>query len=111
MNVKPPRRRLALVAKQPAKQAELARRLVARQPLLERGERVHSVGLRRIGFDRAGGNQRLILCTERGGVSRQHGPLSASSEQKLQALNGAGAMQMKMRVRGNAGYCPHGLST
>ena len=79
MNVKPARRRLALVAEQPAEQAELLRRLVARKPLLERGECLGGFRLRRIGLDRAGGNQRLILCVERGGVGRQHGPLSASS--------------------------------
>src|SRR6476646_9748204 len=87
MNVKPARRRLALVAEQPSQQTELARRLVARQPLFKRGERFGGLCLRRIGLDRAGGNQRLILCVERGGVGRQHGPLSASSVRKLQAVN------------------------
>jgi hypothetical protein len=87
MNVKPARRRLILVGEQPAEQALLAQRLVAGKPLFERGKRLGGIGLRRIGLDRAGGNQRLILRAERGGVGRQHGPLSASSEQKLQAVN------------------------
>src|SRR4051812_2123071 len=84
MHVKPARRRVALVAEQPSQQAELLRRLVTRQPFLERGERLGSLGLRRISLDRPGGDEGLVLVRERG---RRQGPLTASSEGKLQAVN------------------------
>src|SRR3954451_11330728 len=104
MNVKPARRRLVLVGKQPAEQALLAQWLVARQPLLKRGKRLGGVGLRGIGLDRAGGNQRLILCVERGGVGRQHGPLSASSVRKLQAVNWCWGYASSARHPREGGY-------
>jgi hypothetical protein len=87
MHVETIRRHIALVAEQAAEQAELLRRLVAGQPLLESGERLGRLRLRRIGLDRAGGNQSLIMGVERGGLVRKHGPLSASARRKLQAVN------------------------
>jgi hypothetical protein len=83
VNVKPARRRLALVAKQPSQQAQLARRLVARQPFLEGCERLGGVGLRGIGLDRAGGDEGLVLNMERGRRGGQHGPLYGLRRAKI----------------------------
>ena len=86
VNVKPARR-LAVVGKQPAEQALLAGRLVAGKPLFQRRKRLGGARLRRVGLDRAGGDEGLVMDMERGGRGRQHGPLSASSVRKLQAVN------------------------
>ena len=75
MDIQPARRRLRLVGKQPAKQPLLLDRLVARQPLVEISQRPDGLGLRRIGLDRAGGDQRLIMRAERIGRGGQHGSI------------------------------------
>src|SRR3954453_3249747 len=65
-------RRLILVGKQPAEQTLFARRLVTRKPLLQRAQRLDGARLRRIGLDRAGGDEDLIMGWEWGG--RGHAP-------------------------------------
>src|SRR5438552_11694070 len=87
MNVEAWWRRLVLVRKQPAKQALLAYRHVVRKPLLEVRECLGGLRLRGVGLDRGGGNEALIMGAERGGWGRQHGPLTASTRRKLQAMN------------------------
>src|SRR5229473_2841684 len=79
MNVEAAWRRLILVRKQPAKQALLAHRHVARKPLLKGRECLDGLRLRGVGLDRAGGNEALIMGAERGGWGREHGPLTAST--------------------------------
>src|SRR5258707_8429435 len=87
MNVEAAWRRLVLVGKQPAKQALLAHRRVAREPLLEVREHLGGRRLRGVGLDRAGGDEALIMGAERGGRGRQHGPFTPSTQRKLQAMN------------------------
>src|ERR1700690_2178591 len=74
VNVEAARGRVVLVGKQPAEQSLLARRLVARKPLLDAGKGFRNLFLRGVGLDRAGGNEGLIMGAERGGGERQHGP-------------------------------------
>src|SRR5882724_6677451 len=85
VNIKAARRRLVLVREQPAKQALLAQGLVARKLLLEAREGFGGLGLRGVGFNRAGGDEGLIMGAERGGWCVQHGPLTALGQRKLQA--------------------------
>ena len=66
MDVEAARRRLVLVGEQAAEQALLAQRLVAREPLLERGKGLGGARLRGVGLDRAGGDEGLIMGAERG---------------------------------------------
>src|SRR5260370_1865972 len=87
MNVEASGWRLVLVGKQPAKQALLAHRLVARKPLLKRRKCLGGLSLCGVGLDIAGGHQALIMGEERGGWRRQHGPLSAPARRKLQVAN------------------------
>src|SRR6266436_2882192 len=87
MNVEAAWRRLVLVGKQPAKQALLAQRRIARKPLLEVRERHGGLRLRGVGLDRPGGDEALIMGAERGGRGRQHGPFTPSTQRKLQAKN------------------------
>jgi hypothetical protein len=74
MNIETARRRLVLVRKQPAEQALLADRLVARKPLLQGGEGLRGMRLRGIGLNRAGRDEGLIMGVERGGRGGQHDP-------------------------------------
>src|SRR6202030_4248092 len=83
VNVEAARRRLILVRKQPAEQALLAHRLVAGKPPFEIGEGVGDFRLRRVGLDRAGRDQGLILAAEGIGGGRQHGPPYGPSRPKI----------------------------
>src|SRR4030081_2449431 len=83
MNIEPARWRLVFVLEQPAQQALLAHWLVARKARLEAGERLGGARLRRIGLDRAGGDEGLIMGVERGGRRKQHGPLYGPSGREI----------------------------
>src|SRR5882724_5660077 len=85
VNIEAARRRLVLVREQPAKQALLAQGLVARKLLLEAREGFGGLGLRGVGFNRARGDEGLIMGAERGGWCVQHGPLTTLGQRKLQA--------------------------
>src|SRR5262249_3020540 len=90
MDVEPARRRLVLVGEQPAEQALLLDRLVAGKPLLQFRKGFRRAALRRIGLDRARRDEGFVMGVEGGGRGREHGPLSASAREKLQAGNWAG---------------------
>ncbi len=75
VDVEAARRHVVVVGKQPVEQALLAQRLVARKPLLKVGECLGGLRLRRIGLDRAGGDEGLIMRAKRGDGRRQHGHL------------------------------------
>ncbi|MHC2510775.1 hypothetical protein ACVII1_006013 [Bradyrhizobium elkanii] len=75
VDVEPARRLVVLVAaEQPPEQALLALRLVAREPFIQRAERLGGAGLRGIGLDRAGGDQGLVVLEKGTGRGGQHEP-------------------------------------
>src|SRR5262249_38927001 len=73
-DVEPARRRLILVGEQSPEQALLLDRLVAGKPLLQRRKGFRRAALRRIGLDRAGRDEGLVVRTEGGGRGRKHAP-------------------------------------
>ena len=83
VNVEAARRRLVLVGEQPAEQALLAQRLVARKPLLEVGECLGGLLLRGVGLDRAGGHEGSDNGRGTRRTGEQHGPLTASTRRKI----------------------------
>jgi len=83
MNIEAAWRRFLLVGKQPAQQPCPAHRPVGREPLLEGGKRRDGCGLRGVGFDRAGVDERLIFGAERGGRSMKHGLLYRPSLEEI----------------------------
>src|SRR5205085_2225219 len=71
MDVKAARR--LLVREQPLDQALLAHGLVALEPPLQRAQRLDSGRLRRVGLDRTGGDEGLIVGAEGDGWGGRHG--------------------------------------
>src|SRR6202040_2488927 len=87
VNIKPAWRAAVLVREQPAEETLLARRAIIRQPRFERAEGLDGVSLRGIGLDRAGTDEILVMRAKRGGLSGQHGALTALRSRKMQAVN------------------------